>query len=207
MLVDLTVKEFIAKVAGSDPVPGGGSISALNAALAASLSNMVTNLTIGRKKYAEKEEQMTQLAEVMQKAIPDFLADVDKDSDAYNQVFAAFKLPKETDEEKAARSEAIQAGTRVAIDVPLEVARKAFGIMDSISEIAIHGNQNAVTDACVAMMSARTAVLGACLNVRINFSSLKDTAYVEQVSAEIEKLEKEALIKELSLYEKVKELL
>ncbi len=207
MLVNLTVQEFIAKVAGSDPVPGGGSVSALNAALAASLSKMVTNLTIGRKKYAEKEELMMGLATEMEKAIPDFLADVDADSDAYNQVFSAFKLPKETDEEKAARSEAIQKATRVAIDVPLEVARKVLRIMDSISQIALEGNQNAVTDACVAMMSARTAVLGASLNVRINFSSLKDTAYVEQVTAEVEEMEREAMAKELNLYEKVKGLL
>lgn len=203
MLVELTVKDFLAKTAGSDPVPGGGSISALNAALAGSLARMVTQLTIGRKKYADKEAQMIQLAEVMDKAIPEFTAAIDADSDAYNLVFDAFKLPKETDEEKAARSEAIQKATRVAIDVPLEVARKAFEIMDCIEQIAIHGNQNAVTDACLAMMSARNAVLGAALNVRINLSSLKDVEYAEKVKAETEKLEKEAAEKELQLYKKV----
>ena len=164
MLTDLTVKDFLNKVAGSDPVPGGGSIAALNGALASALAAMVANLT----------EDMQAIAQEAERLMGDFTADIDRDSDAYDRVFACFKMPKETDEEKAARSAAIQEATKYAAQVPLEVARRACALMPRVAEVALKGNQNAVTDACVAMMSARNAVLAAVLNVRINLSSLKD---------------------------------
>lgn len=207
MLVDLTVKGFLDKTAGSDPVPGGGSISALNAAIAAALAEMVANLTIGRKKYEDKEEQMRAIAARAAELQRGFVSDIDADSDAYNKVFDAFKLPKETDEEKAARSEKIQQATKIAAEVPLEVARKAHGMMDMIAQVAADGNQNAVTDACVAMMCARTAVLGAILNVRINLSSLKDEEYVAAVKSEVDSLQREAVATEQALLEKVAQIL
>lgn len=207
MLVDLTVKGFLDKTAGSDPVPGGGSISALNGAVASALAEMVANLTIGKKKYAEKEELMMEIAAKAAKLQREFVADIDADSDAYNKVFDAFKLPKETDQEKAARSEQIQAATKIAAEVPLGVARRAYEMMDMVADVAMNGNQNAVTDACVAMMCARNAVLGAILNVRINLTSLKDEAYVAKLTKEVEQLEKDAMAKELALLAKVKEVL
>ena len=190
MLTDLTVKDFLNKVAGSDPVPGGGSIAALNGALASALAAMVANLTIGKKKYAEVQEDMQAI-----------------DSDAYDRVFACFKMPKETDEEKAARSAAIQEATKYAAQVPLEVARRACALMPRVAEVALKGNQNAVTDACVAMMSARNAVLAAVLNVRINLSSLKDTELVTRLQAEADGLEQQACQQEQALLNKVKALL
>lgn len=207
MLIDLTIKEFLAKTAGSDPVPGGGSIAALNGAIASALAEMVANLTIGKKKYEDKEEQMKQLAASMNNHQVFFLKDIDADSDAYNKVFDAFKLPKETDEEKAERSKQIQAATKIAAEVPMEVARRAYTIMDLIAEVAEDGNQNAITDACVSMMSARTAVLGAILNVKINLSSLKDEEYVGKMKAECDQLEKDTAIKEQALLEKVNKML
>ncbi|MDH6308963.1 formiminotetrahydrofolate cyclodeaminase [Dysgonomonas sp. PFB1-18] len=207
MLIDLTIKEFLAKTAGSDPVPGGGSIAALNGAIASGLAEMVANLTIGKKKYEDREEQMKQLAASMNNHQVFFLKDIDADSDAYNKVFAAFKLPKETDEEKAERSKQIQAATKIAAEVPMEVARRAYTIMGLIAEVAENGNQNAITDACVSMMSARTAVLGAILNVKINLSSLKDEAYVAKMKAECDQLEKDAIAKEQELLSKVNKML
>lgn len=207
MLVNLTVKGFLDKTAGSDPVPGGGSISALNAAIGAALAEMVANLTIGKKKYENKEEAMKSVAVRAAALQKEFIRDIDADSDAYNKVFDAFKLPKETDEEKAARSRAIQAATKIAAEVPLEVARKAYGMMELLEEVAEHGNQNAVTDACVGMMCARSAVLGAILNVRINLGSLKDEAWVAAVKEEVGKLEKDAMAREHALLEKVGRLL
>ena len=174
MLADLTVKDFLDKVACSDPVPGGGSIAALNGALASSLSTMVARLTVGKKGYEVSEEVMQHAQTITLRLLDEFMALIDKDSAAYNEVFACFKLPKTTDEEKAARSAAIQKATKQAALVPLEVARKALDMMSVIADVARLGNRNAVTDACVAMMSARTAVLGALLNVRINLGSLKD---------------------------------
>jgi len=206
MLVNLSVKEFLAKTAGSDPVPGGGSISALNAAIASALAEMVANLTIGRKKYEDKEELMKEIASVAAHYQTGFIKDIDADSDAYNQVFDAFKLPKETDTEKAERSKQIQAATKIAAEVPMEVARKAFALMDFIARVAEEGNQNAITDACVSMMTARTAVLGAILNVRINLTSIKDEEYVKLMTEEVNHLEREAISKEEELLKKVKQI-
>lgn len=190
MLVDLTLKEFLNKVAGSDPVPGGGSIAALNGAVASALTAMVANLTIGKKSYEAHEEMMRHIAALAMEGKEKFVADIDRDSDAYNAVFACFKMPKTTDEEKAARSAAIQDATKHAALVPMQVARNAYELM-SITADAVHlGNRNAVTDACVALMSARTAVLGALLNVRINLGSIKDKAFVDELQAEADKLER-----------------
>lgn len=207
MLAELSVKDFLAKTAGNDPVPGGGSVAALNAALAASLTEMVANLTIGKKKYEDKEELMNNIASKASNYMASFVRDIDADSDAYNKVFAAFKLPKETDEEKAERSKEIQAATKIAAEIPMEVARKAFEMMNIIAEVAENGNQNAITDACVSMMTARTAVLGAILNVKINLSSIKDVEYVALMTQEANYLEKEAAVKEQKLLEKVREML
>ncbi|MDR2824675.1 MAG: cyclodeaminase/cyclohydrolase family protein [Prevotellaceae bacterium] len=204
MLVELTLKDFFAKTAGNDPVPGGGSISALNASLAAALAEMVANLTIGKKKYEDTEALMRKIASAAADFQRGFAADIDADSDAYNAVFEAFKLPKETDNEKIVRSAKIQEATKIAAEIPLNVARKALKMMDIIEQVAENGNQNAVTDACVAMMCARTAVLGAALNVRINLSGIKDEEYVREMTQEISVLEKTAKEREKLLLEKIK---
>ena len=207
MLTELTVKDFLNKVAGSDPVPGGGSIAALNGALASALAAMVANLTIGKKKYAEVQEDMQAIAQEAEELMTAFTADIDRDSDAYDRVFACFKMPKDTDEEKVARSTAIQEATKYAAQVPLEVARRACTLMPRIAEVALKGNQNAVTDACVAMMSARNAVLAAVLNVRINLTSLKDAELVARLQAEADELEQQACNQEQELLAKIKALL
>lgn len=105
MLKDLNIQEFILETAGSEPVPGGGSISALNGAIAGALAQMVANLTIGKKRYVDVEEEMKELAVKAEALRQELIADIDRDSDAYRLVFEAFKLPKETDEEKAYRTE------------------------------------------------------------------------------------------------------
>lgn len=203
MLADLTVKEFLDKVACSDPVPGGGSIAALDGALASALATMVARLTVGKKGYEESEEVMQHAQTITVRLLDEFIALIDKDSEAYNAVFACFKLPKATDEEKAARSAAIQAATRQAALIPLEVARKALDMMSIIADVARLGNRNAVTDACVAMMSARSAVLGALLNVRINLGSLRDEEFVLQLQSEADKLEQAACQKEKELLDAI----
>lgn len=206
MLAELTLQQFIDKVISNDPVPGGGSVSALNGALAASLSAMVANLTVGRKKYVEVNDLMQELAARLETAARRLLADVDRDSEAYDRVFSAFKLPKDTDEQKAVRSEAIQRETKYAAQVPMEVARAVHDILPHIATVAQRGNSNAVTDACVAMMCARTAVLGALLNVKINLSSIKDEAFVKAMAEEAARLEIDTMEQErnLLLYAKEK---
>ena len=203
MLVDLTVKEFLNKVAGSDPVPGGGSIAALNGAIASALAAMVANLTLGKKGYEPHEELMQYISDVALQQKEMFVADIDRDSDAYDSVFACFKMPKTTDEEKAARSAAIQEATKYAALVPMQVARNAYKLMTIIVDVARLGNRNAVTDACVAMMSARSAVLGALMNVRINLGSLKDKEFVAQLQTEVDELEQLACAKEKELLDEI----
>lgn len=144
MLADLTLKDFLDKVAGSDPVPGGGSIAALNGAIAAALAAMVAGLTIGKKGYEAHEELMQHIRRLACGQQSQFMADVDRDSEAYNRVFACFKLPKVTDDEKAARSAAIQEATREAAEIPMQVARNAYELMSIIADVAGLGNRNAI---------------------------------------------------------------
>lgn len=203
MLTDLTVKEFLNKVAGSDPVPGGGSIAALNGAIASALAAMVANLTIGKKGYEVHEELMQHIAEIARLEKVTFVEDIDLDSEAYDKVFACFKMPKVTDEEKAVRSAAIQEATKFAALVPMQVARNAYKLMAIIMDVARLGNRNAVTDACVAMMSARSAVLGALMNVRINLGSLKDKELVTKLQIEADELERLACEKEKELLDEI----
>lgn len=192
-LTDLTVNEFLAKTSSSDPVPGGGSISALNGAIAAALGHMVANLTLGRKKYVDVQTLMEELSARLEPVVKDLSEDIDRDSDAYNEVFAAFKYPKETEEEKALRNIAIQKATVHAAEVPLGVARKTLEIMPLLEELVEKGNQNAVTDACVATMCARTAVLGALMNVKINLGGLDDEEYVTKTRNLCATIQAEAL--------------
>ena len=184
MLVDLTIKGFLAETAGSAPVPGGGSISALNGAIATALTEMVANLTIGKKKYADVEGQMRTIATEATIIRERLIRDIDRDSEAYDRVFAAFKLPKETEEEKAERSRMIQDATKQAAMVPMEVAEEIASVMETIIYVAHKGNRNAVTDTCV---------LGALLNVRINLTSIKDGAFVKRMSEKADFLESEAI--------------
>lgn len=189
MLADMNVKEFLEKTASNSPVPGGGSVAALSAGLAAALTEMVANLTIGKKNYDEVQKDMQEVSKKGSEYRVKFIDGIDKDSDAFNKVMAAFKLPKGTDEEKEARKKAIQSGSKEATLVPLQVAKDAFEIMEMIEEVVIKGNKNAVTDGAVAAMMARTAVLSALYNVKINLGSIKDAEFVEDVTKEMEKLE------------------
>ena len=202
-LQDLTIKEFLEKTYGKEPVPGGGSVSALCGALAASLGEMVTALTIGRKKYLSVEEEMLQYAPQMELARRKFLDFIDEDAEAYQLVFNAFKLPKETDEEQKIRNEEIQKATLQAALVPLRVAETAVAIMGTIFEIGSKGNRNAVTDACVAMMCARTAAWGAILNVRINLTGLDDKEKAQELENRCMALHDEAQVKEAALLDTV----
>lgn len=196
ILTDLTVKGFLAETAGQEPVPGGGSISALNGSIAAALAEMVANLTIGKKKYVEVEAEMQTIAAQAAAIQKELVLDIDRDSDAYNKVFAAFKLPKATDDEKAVRSAQIQEMTKYAASVPMEVARRVHSLLPLIEAVVAKGNQNAITDGCVAMMCARTAIIGALLNVRINLTSIKDEDFVRSHAQEADAIEADAVRRE-----------
>ena len=195
-LEDLSIREFLSKTASGSPVPGGGSIAALSAAIAASLSEMVAHLTIGKKGFEAKEEQMNDIVEAAAEYRNKLIKDIDRDADSYNDVLTAFRLPKGNEQEDKIRKQAIQDAFKKASLVPLDVAKNAFKIIELADGVVKHGNKNAVTDGAVAVMMARTAVLSALYNVKINLSSIKDVDFVERIRKDITSLESEIKNKE-----------
>lgn len=191
-LTELTIDKFIEATGSGEPVPGGGSISALCGSISAALAEMVARLTIGKKKYADVQEKMEELTDKLHPASTVLLKAVNLDSEAYDQVFQAYKLPKETDEEKEFRTATIQQALIHAATVPFSVAQIVNTFLPDIIELAECGNQNAITDAYVAALCARTAILGACANARINLCSISDAELVNQMNKDIEKIEKNA---------------
>lgn len=190
---NMTVEQFAMQTASNEPVPGGGSISALAGALAAALTEMVAGLTIGKKKYAEVEEEMKKAVAPMHEICEHLLDDIKRDSESFDLYMQALILPKETEEEKAARTKAMQDGLKAAVAVPVSVAKRAYEVMPYAEVMVTKGNKTAVTDALVATMMARTAVLGALFNVKINLESIKDEAFVEETAKEVAVIEKNAL--------------
>ena len=189
MLVDNRITEYLEKAAAGTAVPGGGSVAALNAALAAGLTEMVANLTIGKKGYEEVEEEMIALAGKASQLRNKLSAAVDRDADAYTEVMAAYRLPKTTDEETALRKQKIQEAIKHAARVPLEVARNALAVIELAGQAIRKGNKNAASDGAVAAMNARTGALAAIYNVKINLGSINDDIFVDKLTQEVKELE------------------
>jgi len=204
LLKDLTITEFLQQTASAEPLPGGGCTAALNAALAASLTEMVANLTIGRKEFQAVEDEMKKIAQAAADLRKKLQNDIDNDAQAYREVLAAFKLPKNTDDEKKQRSSAIQQAFKTAATVPLGVARDALKIMDLASRAIAHGNQNAVSDGAVGVLASRTAALAALYNVKINLSAIKDPDLVKELTQESENLENQVIKKEKEILAHIK---
>jgi len=196
VLKDLTLTEYLEKTASGEATPGGGSIAALCAAAAAGLTEMVANLTVGKKGYQSVEAEMKTIAEVVSEKREKFIQAIDEDPEAYNQVMAAYRLPKGTDAEIELRNQAIQEGLKNAARVPMRVAEEAFKMMGLVENAIQKGNKNAVTDGLVAVMAARTAALAAIFNVKINLDSITDSAFVAQLSEKTDALEKQVIKRE-----------
>ncbi|MDE6506978.1 MAG: glutamate formimidoyltransferase [Alistipes sp.] len=191
-LIDLTCKCFAEETASESPAPGGGSISAYMGALGAALGTMVANLSAHKAGWDERWEEFSDWADRGQLLLAELLHLVDEDTAAFNRIMDVFAMPKSTDEEKAARSEALQAATLYATQVPLRTMKAAAQVFDLVQAMAAEGNPNSVSDAGVGALAARSAVLGACLNVKINAAGLKDRAVAEALVAEAEALAAEA---------------
>ncbi len=189
MLVEKTVRGFIDETASNSPAPGGGSIAALSAATSAALISMVANLTIGKENYAEVQEEMKEIAKKSGEYKDMFLDFIDKDANSFNKTMEAFRLPKETEEQKQYRSKMIQEGYKGAAMVPMNVGKQAFQLMGLAQAVVEKGNKNAVTDGAVAAMEARTAVHSAFYNVKINLGSIKDEEFVADLTAQMKELE------------------
>ena len=186
---DMTIAEFADMVASDSPVPGGGSMAAVSGVMGAALAEMVANLTVGKKKYVEVEEEMKEVASKASSLRTKLLNDIQRDSDSYDKVMAAYKMHKETDEEKAKRENAIQESLKSAALVPLDVAETAFEIISLTEAVVEKGNKNAVTDGLVACMMVRTAVLSALFNVKINLDSIMDEDFVKQMRSKVNEIE------------------
>jgi formiminotetrahydrofolate cyclodeaminase len=204
LLANLKITEYLEKAAAGTAVPGGGSVAALNASLAAGLTEMVANLTIGKKGYEAVTEEMNDISGKAAELREKLTAAIDRDAEAYSAVMAAFKLPKATDPEMELRKQEIQKAFKQAALVPLEVANHAVKVIDLAGRAIDSGNKNAVTDGVVAAMNARTAALAALYNVKINLVSIEDDEFVKELTREINNLEQQAKSKEQEILASLK---
>lgn len=188
----MTCVGFANETASESPAPGGGSIAAYMGALGASLATMVANLSSHKPGWDERWEEFSDWAEKGQKIKDDLMALVDEDTNAFNRIMNAFGLPKNSDQEKAIRDQAIQDATRYATEVPFKTMEKAFSSFDVIKAMAETGNPNSVTDAGVGALCARSAVMGAFLNVKINASGLKDKNFASEIISKAEAIQQQA---------------
>lgn len=198
-LVKMTVKGFAEETSRESPAPGGGSVAAYMGALGAALGTMVANLSAHKPGWDDRWEEFGRWADKGQALSEELLVLVDEDTRAFNKIMEAFGLPKKTDEDKRLRSEAIQAATLFATQVPLQTMQAAFGAFELCQAMAEFGNPNSVSDAGVGALAARAAVLGAGLNVKINAASLKDRETADKMIAEAEQLIAEAQKKEAEI--------
>jgi formiminotetrahydrofolate cyclodeaminase len=198
-LIDASVEDsnsdFLENLAAGTATPGGGSAAAFNGAMAAALVAMVAKLTVKNKKYETVKAEMEKIAEEADKLRGELTLAVKKDSDAFEEVMAAYKLPKVTDEDKQIRKEKIQDAFLNASHVPLEVVKLCVQVMVQAVAVAEKGNSNAITDVGTAFANAVSGVTGAAMNVRINLGSLKDEGQVNSIKEELHNYESE--VKEL----------
>ncbi len=188
MLIDLTLREFLDRLASSAPTPGGGSAAALAGAQGAALVSMVCNLTIGKKKYAGVEAEMKDVlarSEALRAKLMDL---VDRDAAAFDKVSAAYAMPKETEEQKAARRAAIQEALKGAEAVPMETVEACVDVVRLAIIAAEKGNVNVVSDAAVGGILGHAGAHSAADNVRINLNFIKDEAFVAREREKLEKL-------------------
>lgn len=198
-LVSMTVSDFADETARESPAPGGGSISAYVGSLGASLATMVANLSSHKKGWDERCEEFSNWADKGEKYKSELLKQVDADTKAFNQIMAAMSLSKSTDEEKATRAKAIQEATKNAIEVPFKVMEAAYNCMMVIKAMAETGNPNSVSDAGVGALCARTAVMGAFMNVRINASGYDDKNFVSNILTRGREIENKAIALETEI--------
>jgi formiminotetrahydrofolate cyclodeaminase len=182
-LIAASVEEFVNELSRSSPAPGGGSVAALNGALAAGLSSMVANLTMGKSGYAKVKDEMTKIADAGQYIKDRLLRAVDDDTFAFNKVMACFGLPKGPEKDAA-----VLEANKNATMVPLSVVETALEVLNLAAAVQARGNQNSLSDAGVAILSARSAAMGAYYNVLINLAGIDDKGFVSDVKRRADSL-------------------
>ena len=198
-LVDLSCEKFLDELASAAPAPGGGGGAAMAGALAAALSSMVANLTIGKEKFAAQEAEVKELLKQAEAERARLLQLVDEDAAVFNSFMSCYKLPKATEAEKSARTAAIRAAAKKAATVPLDIARSAFNVLKLADKLVVLGNPGVITDGACSALLARAALRCAEYDVRINLGLTKDEAWNAQVAAELEVMLKEAEVLENNL--------
>lgn len=188
----MTVEELAAVTASNAPAPGGGSISALAGALAAGLASMVASLSQG-KKYEAVRPRMEEIVKDLGPLRIQLLKAMQDDTEAFNLYMQALTMPKTTEQEQLARKAAMQEGLKAAAQTPLAVAQAIVPVFDILEELIRTGNPNAVTDALVGTMMARSGILGALFNVKVNLASIQDADFVQALEGKIRALENQAL--------------
>jgi len=186
--VEQSVTEFLGLLASKDPTPGGGSGAALGGALAASLVSMVCNLTIGKRGYEGVQEPMRNILARSEGLRQELLELLESDTQVYGKVMETYRLPRKTDEQKAARTVAMQAALKDAADVPFQIAERCARVVDLALPAAEMGNRWAVSDAGVGALLAEASMRAALLNVDINLASIKDLSYVEDMRTRVQAL-------------------
>jgi len=202
MLIDKKINNFLDELASNSPTPGGGSVAALAGALGAALISMIGNLTVGKKKYEDVEEDIKKIISSSEKLRYELSELIEDDVKVFNNFMATYKMLKETEDEKKVRAEKIQESLIEAAKVPLKVAYKCLDILSLSKEVAEKGNINVVSDVGVAVLMAEAALESAILNVKINLRMIKD----EKVRTELSSSIKEILLKEKGQKEKVLEI-
>lgn len=181
MYVDQPLRNFLDKLCSKSPEPGGGSASALTGAIAASLSGMLASLTIDKKGYEDVQNEMKEILSEASSLKEDLLQLLQKDTEAFDDASKAFKMPKETQEQKALRAQAIEDGLKKATEVPLSIMQKSRDVSRLSTRVLKKGNTMAITDGALSALFAEAAAIGAMINVRINFSWMKDQDYIQKV--------------------------
>ncbi|MBN2663993.1 MAG: glutamate formimidoyltransferase [Bacteroidales bacterium] len=200
-LINMTVKDFANETASESPAPGGGSIAAYMGVLGASLGTMVANLSSHKRGWDDNWKLYSNWAEKGQLYKETLLHLVDEDTNAFNKIMDAFKLPKNSEEEKAARSEAIQKATKYAIEIPFKVMKTAYESMEVMEAMAEIGLKASISDAGVGALAARSAVMGAFLNVKINAEGLNDKEFLQKLLTEAENIQSKTIEKETKILE------
>ncbi len=195
-LVDMTLTDLVHETASESPAPGGGSIAASMGAMGAALATMVANLSSHKRGWDDRWEEFSDWAEKGKAQHDELLRLIDDDTDAFNEIMSAFGLPKGTDEEKAARKQAIEEATKHAIEIPFRVMQVAGESMTVIKAMAEIGNPNSVSDAGVGALAARSAVMGAFLNVKINASGVSDKTWMDDILKRGQAIQDDAIANE-----------
>ena len=205
MVESMTIQEFLDVLSSKEPVPGGGGASALAGALGNALGQMVANLTIGKKKYAQVEDEIKELAERMKGIQGQFTALADQDAKVFAPLAKCYSLPSGTEEEKAYKAEVMEARLLDASLVPMEIMEKASEMLEIMDILADKGSRMAVSDVGVGVQFIRTALLGAVTNVYINTKSMKNREKAEEMNEKAERLIKEGTEAADRIYQKVLE--